>query len=89
MGRATALAFARYGVRGLVVADLNEAGAEVTAREAKEIATNPEFAVLAAGVDVREWVSVLTLFEGAVKKFGRIDYSVTTAGVSIVLCFFL
>lgn len=85
IGRATALSYARYGVRGLVVADINEPGVRRTAEEAERDATNPDFEVLALFTDVRKYESVENVFDKAVEKFGRIDYSVTTAGVSSTL----
>ncbi len=85
MGRATALAFARAGAIGLALGDLNESGVKETAKQVKEVATNPKFAVIASHVDVRSWDSVDSFFKAAVAKFGRIDYSVTTAGVRIIL----
>lgn len=82
IGRATALSYARYGAKGLVVADINEAGVRKTAEEAKRVASNPDFKVLALFTDVRNYERVENVFNKAVEKFGRIDYSVTTAGVS-------
>ncbi|KAK8115741.1 oxidoreductase [Apiospora sp. TS-2023a] len=81
IGKATALAFARNGARGLVLADLDEPGVQKTARQAKQEATHEAFAVVALHVDVRDYASVEKAFEKAVKEFGRIDYSVTTAGI--------
>jgi NAD(P)-dependent dehydrogenase (short-subunit alcohol dehydrogenase family) len=81
MGRATALAFARYGAVGLALGDLNEPGVQETAKQAKEVATNPKFSATASHVDVRSWTSVENFFQGAVAEFKRIDYSVTTAGI--------
>lgn len=83
MGKATAIAYARYGASALVVADINVAGVQETARQAKQVAINSDFVVHAAQVDVRSYQSVEQLFLDAVEKFGRIDYSVSTAGVSI------
>lgn len=83
MGRATALAFARYGALGLVVADINQAGVEETAKQAKQEATNPDFTVYASYVDVRDFTSVQKVFNEAITRFKRVDYSVTTAGVRI------
>jgi NAD(P)-dependent dehydrogenase (short-subunit alcohol dehydrogenase family) len=82
MGRATAISYARYGARGLVVADINEPGVRKTAEEAKRDATHPDFEVLALFTDVRSFESVENVFNKAVEKFGRIDYSVSSAGVS-------
>ncbi|KAH8658503.1 oxidoreductase [Xylariales sp. PMI_506] len=81
MGKATALAFARYGALGLVVADINEPGVKETARQAKQEATNPNFAVYSSYVDVRDFQSVEKVFTEAVDKFKRIDYSVSTVGI--------
>lgn len=81
MGRATAISYARYGARGLIVADINEPGVRKTAEEAKRDATHPDFEVLALFTDVRSFESVENVFRKAVEKFGRIDYSVTTAGI--------
>ncbi|KAH7370657.1 NAD(P)-binding protein [Rhexocercosporidium sp. MPI-PUGE-AT-0058] len=81
MGRATALAFARAGVQGLALGDLNEPGVQETAKQAKQVATNPKFSITASHVDVRIWASVDAFFLAAVAKFRRIDYSVTTAGI--------
>lgn len=85
MGRATALAFARAGVLGLALGDLNKPGVEETAKQAQEVATNPKFSVTASLVDVRLWTSVEEFFQATVTKFRRIDYSVTTAGVRTYL----
>ncbi|KAG4441463.1 hypothetical protein IFR05_003069 [Cadophora sp. M221] len=81
MGRATALAFARAGVQGLALGDLNEPGVQATAKQAKQVATNPEFSITASHVDVRSWGSVDGFFMAALERFGRVDYSVTTAGI--------
>ncbi|KAK7975795.1 hypothetical protein PG989_014258 [Apiospora arundinis] len=81
IGKATALAYARNGTRGLVLADLDEPGVQRTAKQAKQEATNDEFSVIALHADVRDYSTVEDVFEHAVKKFGRIDYSVNTAGI--------
>ncbi|KAK8014316.1 hypothetical protein PG990_007612 [Apiospora arundinis] len=81
IGKATALAYARNGTRGLVLADLDEPGVQRTAKQAKQEATNDEFSVTALHADVRDYSTVENVFEHAVKKFGRIDYSVNTAGI--------
>ncbi|KAK8044164.1 hypothetical protein PG993_004188 [Apiospora rasikravindrae] len=81
IGKATALAYARNGARGLVLADLDKPGVQRTAVQARQEASHKEFAVLALHVDVRDYASVEHVFEKAVKEFGRIDYSVTAAGI--------
>ncbi|KAK7943571.1 oxidoreductase [Apiospora aurea] len=83
IGKATALAYARNGARGLILADFNEPGVQKTAAQAKQEATHEDFAVLTLRVDVRDYVSVENVFEEGIKKFGRIDYSVTAAGIFV------
>ncbi|KAG4414265.1 hypothetical protein IFR04_012603 [Cadophora malorum] len=84
MGRATALAFARAGVQGLALGDINAPGVKETAKQTQEVATNPKFAVTASHVDVRSWESVHAFFQATVARFGRIDYSITTAGIYVL-----
>lgn len=70
----------------MFLADSNEPGVEMTARLVEQQATHQDFAVMTWHVDVRDYASVTDVFHGAVKCFGRIDYSVTTAGVCIISC---
>ncbi|CAH0051605.1 unnamed protein product [Clonostachys solani] len=87
IGRATALAYARYGALGLVVADVDEPGAQEAAKEAKQQATNPDFTVYALCVDVRDFQSVEKVFAFAVDKFKRVDYSVNSVGIAFAKAF--
>lgn len=65
------------------MADLNLEGAQQTAIEARKVATNPQFDVHAVQVDVAIEESMKAAIEYAVKAFGRIDYGVHSAGVSL------
>ncbi|KAK4222717.1 hypothetical protein QBC38DRAFT_489178 [Podospora fimiseda] len=83
IGRECCLAFAAEGARGVVLADLKyEAAAEV-ARETESLAANPKFKAFPFAVDVRDPASVEAMVKAAVDTFGRIDYSVNSAGVGV------
>ena len=60
---------------------MNEPGVRQTAEQARQVAVHPDFDVLALYTDVRVYESVEKVFEETVTRFGRVDYSVTTAGV--------
>jgi NAD(P)-dependent dehydrogenase (short-subunit alcohol dehydrogenase family) len=72
IGRAAAIRFAKEGVAGLVVADLNEKG---VADLAKEIPA------LAIACDVSRESEIQHLVSEAHKKFGRIDVYFSNAGI--------
>ncbi|KAM4060149.1 short chain dehydrogenase [Hirsutella rhossiliensis] len=82
IGRACCLAFAKDGARGILVADLNLEGAQQTAAEAKDVATNPKFRAEAIHANVSNEESVKAAIDHAIKSFGRIDYGVHSAGIS-------
>ena len=65
------------------MADLNYDAALKTARESEKLAINPSYSALAIAVDVSDSTSVDKMVTAAVKEFGRIDYSVNSAGVGI------
>lgn len=81
IGRDTAYAFAEAGAAGIVFADRNRAGAEETANKAKEFANNPAYRGYVVVVDVTDEASVQNMVDTAVKEFGRIDYSINSAGL--------
>ncbi|OTB07644.1 hypothetical protein M426DRAFT_317947 [Hypoxylon sp. CI-4A] len=83
IGRASCLAFAKDGAKGLLVADLNLKGAQEVVAEAKALATNPEFRAEAIQIDVADEESVKKVVAHTVQSFGRIDYSLHSAGISI------
>lgn len=83
IGQECALAYAAEGARGVVLADLNYEAALKTAKESEAIATNPNYKALAVAVDVSNVESVDKMVQAAVDTFGRIDYSVNSAGVGV------
>lgn len=87
IGKETALAFAEAGARGVVFADINDIGAKESAEESKKSATHAEYRTLAVKVDMNDAESVQSLVTTVVGEFGRIDYAVNSAGVSIVFEF--
>ncbi|KAF9015820.1 NAD(P)-binding protein, partial [Hymenopellis radicata] len=80
MGRATALAYAEAGVRGLVLADINATTAASTAKEAEDVASNKQFEALVVQCDMTKEDSVKAMIQTAVQKFGRVDYCANVAG---------
>ncbi|KAL3459595.1 3-oxoacyl-reductase [Aspergillus heterothallicus] len=83
IGKACAVAYAAEGARGVVVADLDYNAALEAARECDSKSTNPNYASLAIAVDVTDTTSVENMVQAAVERFGRIDYSVNSAGIGI------
>ncbi|KAL1846317.1 hypothetical protein Daus18300_014300 [Diaporthe australafricana] len=87
IGKETAFAFAEAGVKGVAFADLNEQAAQEAATESKKYATNAEYQSLVVKVDVADEAAVQEMVDRVVKEFGRIDYAVNSAGVSIFVRF--
>ena len=81
IGRETAISFAVEGVASVTVADINLAAAEKVAEECQKLATNKSFVALAIQVDICDAKSVEQMVKRTVAEFGRIDYSVNSAGV--------
>ena len=69
----------------MVLADINEQDAQESAEKSKKFAKNPHYRAIAVKVDVANEASVQAMVDTAVKEFGRIDYSVNSAGVSTIL----
>jgi D-sorbitol dehydrogenase (acceptor) len=82
MGRAISLAYAREGAR-VVVADINEAGAQGVA---EEIVAQGGGSV-AVRVDVRRQDDVQRMVDTAVERFGGLDIMVNNAGVGKIIPF--
>ncbi|KAI0110205.1 NAD(P)-binding protein [Daldinia grandis] len=81
ISKAICVAFARRGVRALVVADINLELAIKTAADSKAVAINPEFRVEAYQLDVSHPESVQTAINRMADTFGRIDYVINGAAV--------
>ena len=73
----------------MVFADINEEGAIAAAEESKTFAKNVSFKAIAVKVDIIDEASVENMVQTTLKEFGRIDYSVNSAGVCHDPCMLL
>ncbi|KAJ5982785.1 hypothetical protein N7451_012885 [Penicillium sp. IBT 35674x] len=79
IGRSVSLAFARSGVSGLFLADINATGLKALADEIyREL---PHLNVVTHQVDVGDEESCVDCVRTAVKAFGRIDYVLNNVGI--------
>jgi NAD(P)-dependent dehydrogenase (short-subunit alcohol dehydrogenase family) len=80
IGRQVAIAFAAEGCPKIAICDLNEAGLA----ETRQIILGSFSDVLVEPfvLDVANEKSVLEMISGIVKRFGRFDYAVNSAGLS-------
>lgn len=78
IGRATALAFAREGLK-VVVADLDPVGGEATVAQIREAGGQALF----VACDVTKDAEVRHLHEQAIQAYGRLDYAYNNAGIEI------
>jgi len=83
IGKDCGIAYALEGAAGVAFADLSGEAAKQAAEESKKIATHPKYKALAIVVDVSDVESVERMVATAVTEFGRIDYSVNSAGVGV------
>lgn len=79
LGRAMALRFARDGAR-VIAADLNEAGAQETARLATEQGASAE-QVVARALDVTNEQACSALVDATLAEHGKLDVMVANAGI--------
>ena len=75
IGRATAIAFAREGAHVVVCGRRDDAG-NALATELRALGVEAEY----IRADVRHEDDVRSLVDGTVKRFGRLDVAVNTAG---------
>jgi len=68
-------------------ADINGPDAQKAMEDSKLLATNPNYQALSITVDVSDPSSVERMVTDVANKFGRIDYSVHSAGVRSLLSF--
>lgn len=78
IGRATALAFAREGLK-VVVSDLDAVGGEATVALVREAGGEALF----VACDVTQDAQVRQLHERAIEAYGRLDYAYNNAGIEI------
>lgn len=76
------MSFAKFGVRGLVVADIDLDAAKATVVECQGVALHQNFHAEAVSIDVTVENSVNDATKQATNSLGRIDYFVHAAGVS-------
>jgi NAD(P)-dependent dehydrogenase (short-subunit alcohol dehydrogenase family) len=81
IGRATALAFAREGAAGVLVADRDEVGGEETVRLLRE--ATPGADAVFARTDVTKAADVDAMVAAAVERWGRLDCAHNNAGISL------
>lgn len=74
-------AFAKAGVKGLVLMATNEKNLEGVAQEIKAI--NNEVKILSIGVDISDQESVNAAFGRIKETFGQVDILVNNAGVNL------
>jgi NAD(P)-dependent dehydrogenase (short-subunit alcohol dehydrogenase family) len=79
IGRATVVRFAELGARGIVLADVDEAGLAETAKLAAEAATRVE--TLVVPTDVTQIDALERLYGQTVARFGGIDIVFNNAGI--------
>ena len=79
IGRATALEMAREGMN-VVIADVNEAGMEETAAQARDLGAK----AAVKKTDVSRKVEVKALVDFAIEEFGGIDIMMNNAGVGVI-----
>lgn len=77
IGLQTAKTFFREGAK-VVIADIDRAAAEATAKEIDHSGTK----VIPAGTDVTDKDSIDALFEMTVAKFGQVDILINNAGIT-------
>jgi NAD(P)-dependent dehydrogenase (short-subunit alcohol dehydrogenase family) len=77
IGRATALAFAREGAK-VVVSDVDGRAGEETVAQVRRAGGEARF----AAADVSKEADVISLIEGTVKSYGRLDVAFNNAGIS-------
>lgn len=65
----------------MIVADINHHGASEVAELCQKISKHPEFRAIAVTVDIVDEDSVESMVQTGIKEFGRIDYSIHSAGV--------
>lgn len=74
---------AKEGASGVIVADLNVEAAEEVVAGIRTAARHPNFRAEAIKIDVSIEESVKAVVAHTVEAFGRIDYAIHCAGVSL------
>ena len=77
------MALVEAGAKGILFADILEHGAQEAAEESQKNAKHLEYCAVHVKMDVTDQASVQSMVDTAIKEFGRIDYNVNSAGVSV------
>jgi len=85
IGKVCALAFAKEGAAGVIVADIDLDAAQQVAAASETQATNAKFMAKAVHTDVTQEESVKLVTTQMQQWFGRIDYCVNCAGIGVQL----
>lgn len=80
VGQATAFLFARSGIEGLVLGDVNETGAKETIEKIKE-ETKGSLKVLYVKCDLQKPSDIKNLMDSAYNTFGKLNILVNNAGI--------
>lgn len=83
IGRDCAFGYSTEGAAGVAFADIDEAAAQAAAKESETFAVNPFYRAIHVKVDVSDEESVNEMVKKTVEAFGRVDYGVNSAGVSV------
>ncbi|EMR68393.1 putative 2- -hydroxypropyl- dehydrogenase protein [Eutypa lata UCREL1] len=83
IGEACALAFAKEGAAGIVLADINLNDAEQVVMACEALATSADFKAKAVYVNIIQEALVEQTIAQTVELFGRIDYCVNCAGIGV------
>ena len=67
----------------MVIADLNYDGALAVVEECQKVSEHQKFSAIAVKVDIVDEDSVMSMVQAAAEAFGRIDYSIHSAGVRL------
>lgn len=79
IGRATAVALAKAGARGVVLADIDAQGIE-SSRDLVAVA-NADCKVITAVTDVTDLASLEAMYEATLAEFGQVDVVFNNAGI--------
>ncbi|KAI9926207.1 hypothetical protein ASPWEDRAFT_160368 [Aspergillus wentii DTO 134E9] len=83
IGQECALAFAAHGAAGVVLVDLDLSSVQAIAEKSAKVAKNASYRPLPLSVDVADAEQVQDMVSQTLSMFGKIDYNVNCAGVSM------
>ena len=82
VGQATAILFAKSGIEGLVLGDVNEAGAQETLAQIKEVSKGTAQTIFVK-TDLLKSGDIKNLMDSAYKRFGKLNILVNNAGIML------